>query len=77
VRSKNPNIRKIGAWILLVGFVLVAIILPAGSPSAIVTAVFALIFILELVSPITLSAPQPTLCTGYRFGICPRSPPTC
>jgi hypothetical protein len=74
MRFKSLNIREIGTWILLAGFVLVAIILPAGCPSAIVTEVFALIFMLELFSPITVSAPQ-LVCTGYCFEIPPRSPP--
>jgi hypothetical protein len=76
MRFESPSVQKIGTWILLVGFVLVTIALPAAGPPAIFAEIIVLIFILEIVSPVELPAPQP-VCSGYRFGIPPRSPPSC
>jgi len=74
MRSESSDIRKIGTWALLVGYVLLAVILPAGSPAAVVAEVLALIFLLELLFPVTRAMPQP-VCAGYCSGVRPRSPP--
>jgi hypothetical protein len=72
--NKSRNIRKIGIWLLLLAFVFATIILAADAPPAIATVTFALLFFLELLFIFSLD-PQLLVCTTYRFGIRPRSPP--
>jgi hypothetical protein len=71
------QIRKIGIWFLLLGFVFVAIILPllsADALDAVTAEAFTLILILEIIFAISHN-PQQLVCTSYHFGIRLRSPP--
>jgi|WetSurMetagenome_2_1015567.scaffolds.fasta_scaffold216685_1 hypothetical protein len=70
------NYRKAGIWFVLTAFVLAAIIMPAANPAAVVTLTFALFVILQVVSLVSPDVTQHA-CAGYRFGIRPRSPPSC
>jgi len=71
------DIRKIGIWFLLLEFAFVAIILPllsTDAPDAFTAVTFTLILILEILFALFLR-PLQLVCTAYRFGIPPRSPP--
>jgi hypothetical protein len=75
--SIEIQIRKIGIWFLLLGFVFVAIILPllsVDAPDAVTSIAFTLILILEILFAISLNSQQ-VVCTAYHFGIRLRSPP--
>ena len=74
---ETPGIRKIGICFLLLAVVFVAIILPllsADAPPAVTAVAFSLIIILETLFVFSHN-PRLIVCTGYRIGIPPRSPP--
>jgi hypothetical protein len=74
--SIGIQIRKIGIWFLLLGFVFVAIILPllsADALDAVTVVAFTLILILEILFALSLN-PQQLICTSH-IGIRLRSPP--
>jgi hypothetical protein len=72
--NKNRYIQRIGIWLILPAFVLVAVLLPAAGLPAILAEAVELIISLEIVSVLSF-APNRRLRPALHSAIRPRSPP--